>query len=108
MPTAAHADRVLAIAAESPQLDERIDPALPYLWAEIVHAARHERARDLTDLLVRRVPVFRDAADQGLGVAPQAATLAAGELGWDDARRARELTGYRDAVAVSRRWRQEI
>jgi glycerol-3-phosphate dehydrogenase len=101
------ADRVLAIAAESPQLDERIDPALPYLWAEIIHAARHERARALTDLLIRRVPLFRDAADQGLGLAAQAATLAARELGWDDARRARELAGYRDAVAVSRRWRQD-
>src|SRR5450631_74096 len=103
-----HADRVLAIAAESPELDERIDPTLPYLWAEIVHAARYERARDLTDLLGRRVPIFRDAADQGLGVAPQAATLAARELGWDEARRGRELASYRDAVAVSRRWRQEI
>ena len=102
------ADRVLAIAAESPRLDARIDPALPYLWAEIVHAARHERARDLTDLLIRRVPVFRDAADQGLGVAAEAARVAATELGWDDARRERELAGYRDAVAASRRWRQEI
>jgi len=102
------ADRVLAITAESPQLDERIDPALPYLWAEIVHAARHERARDLTDLLVRRVPLFRDAADQGLAAAPQAATVAARELGWDAARREKELAGYRDAVAVSRRWQQEI
>ena len=103
-----HADRVLEIAAESPALDQRIDPALPYLWAEVVHAARHERAHALTDLLVRRVPLFRDAADQGLGVAPQAASLAAGELGWDDARRERELAGYRDAVAVSRRWRRSI
>jgi len=101
------ADRLLAIAAESPQLDERIDPALPYLWAEIIHGARHERARALSDLLIRRVPLFRDAADQGLGVAPQATTLAARELGWDEARRARELDGYRDAVAVSRRWRQD-
>jgi glycerol-3-phosphate dehydrogenase len=99
---------VLEIAAESPPLGQRIDPALPYLWAEIVHAARHERARALTDLLVRRVPLFRDAADQGLGVASQAASVAAGELGWDDARRQRELAGYRDAVAVCRRWRQEI
>jgi len=100
-------DRVVQLAAESPPLDARIDPTLPYLWAEIVHAAPHERARALTDLLVRRVPLFRDAADQGLGVAAQAATLAARELGWGDARREREIAGYRDAVAVSRRWRQD-
>jgi glycerol-3-phosphate dehydrogenase len=103
-----HADRVLEIAAASPPLGQRIDPALPYLWAELVHAARHERAHALTDLLVRRVPIFRDAADQGLGVAPQAASLAAGELGWDDGRREQELAAYRAAVAVSRRWREEL
>jgi glycerol-3-phosphate dehydrogenase len=103
----AGAARVLAIAAESPPLGDRIDPTLPYLWAEVVHAARHERAQELTDILIRRVPIFRDAGDQGLAAAPQATRLAARELGWDDARRDRELAHYRDAVAVSRRWRQE-
>jgi glycerol-3-phosphate dehydrogenase len=102
------AERVLEIAGRSPSLGQRIDRALPYLWAELVHAARHERAHALTDLLVRRVPLFRDAADQGLAVAAQAASLAAVELGWDAARQERELAGYRDAVAVSRQWRQEI
>ncbi len=102
------AGRVLALCAESPALGDRIDPTLPYLWAEVVHALQHEQARDLTDLLVRRIPLFRDAADQGLGAAPRAAALAAGALGWDDARRAREIARYGDAVALSRRWRAEL
>jgi glycerol-3-phosphate dehydrogenase len=104
----ARAGALLALCAESPALGARIDPALPYLWAEVVHAAGHERARALTDVLVRRIPLFRDAADQGLSAAPQAATLAGHELGWNDARRDRELADYREAVAISRRWQREI
>jgi glycerol-3-phosphate dehydrogenase len=101
-------DGVLAIASASPRLADRIDPALPCLWAEVVHAARHERARHLTDILVRRIPIFRDAADQGLRAAPEAAALAGNELGWDEPRRARELADYQEAVALSRRWRAEL
>ncbi len=104
----ARADDVLALAVETPALGERIDPALPYLWAEVVHAVRHEQARDLADVLVRRLPLFRDAADQGLAAAPRAGALAGGALGWDDARRAREIARYGEAVALSRRWRGEI
>ncbi len=81
-----------------------IDPALPYRWAEVVYAARAEQARRLTDVLIRRLPIFRDAADQGLSAAPRAAELVGGELGWSTARRDREVTLYREAVAVSRRW----
>jgi glycerol-3-phosphate dehydrogenase len=101
------ADGVLAIASASPRLGERIDPTLPFLWAEVVHAARHERARHLTDILVRRIPFLRDAADQGLGAAAEAAALAGGELGWDEARREREIASYQEAVALSRRWCSE-
>jgi len=104
----ARAMTLLSVAAESPDLEARIDPGLPYLWAEVVHAARHERAHALTDILTRRVPLFRDATDQGLGAAPQAAALAARELGWTDARVAEELAAYQAAVALSRRWQSEL
>ena len=104
----ARANRLLALIAESPALGERIDPSLPYLWAEVVQAVRHDRARDLGDVLVRRLPLFRDAADQGLTAARRAAALAGRELGWDDARAAREIARYGETVALSRRWRDEI
>ncbi|HXU64901.1 MAG TPA: glycerol-3-phosphate dehydrogenase/oxidase [Polyangia bacterium] len=105
LPGADRRDQVLSLA--TPALAAPIDPALPYLWAEIVYAARAERARRLTDALIRRVPIFRDAADQGLSAAPRAADLMAGELGWSAERRERELSLYREAVAVSRRWSDE-
>jgi glycerol-3-phosphate dehydrogenase len=91
----------------TPEAGQRIDPALPYLWAEVVHAARREHAWRLTDVLIRRVPLFRDAADQGLAAADRAARLVGAALGWSDQRRAEEVAAYREAVAVSRRWRDE-
>jgi glycerol-3-phosphate dehydrogenase len=102
------AAELLALTAGSPALAERIDPGLPYLWAEVVHAARHERAQDLADVLVRRLPLFRDAADQGLAAAGPAAELVGDELGWDAGRRARAVADYQEAVRVSRRWQTEL
>jgi len=102
------ADAVAQLAHSSPELARRIDPALPYLRAEVVHAVRAEHARAVADVLRRRVPLFRDARDQGLGVAEDVATLLAGELGWSPEQRARSLLDYRAAVDRSRRWRAEL
>jgi glycerol-3-phosphate dehydrogenase len=102
------AGRVLGIFGGAPALASRIDPELGYLWAEVVHAARHEHARDLADVLTRRVPIFRDARDQGLAIAARAAELVGAELGWDASRRTFETERYRDEVERSRRWRTEI
>ena len=102
------AGRVLGILGGAPALAARIDPELGYLWAEVVHAARHEHARDLADVLARRVPIFRDARDQGLGVSARAAELIGAELGWDAPRQTVEIQRYREEVERSRRWRTEI
>ena len=75
----------------------------------MLHAARFEQARRLNDVLIRRVPLFRDAADQGLAAADQAARLVGAELGWSPQRRDAEVAAYRDAVARCRAcWRDEI
>jgi len=42
-------------------LGSRIDPELPYIWAEVRHAARNELVADIEDVLRRRIPLFRDA-----------------------------------------------
>ncbi|HEY4186349.1 MAG TPA: glycerol-3-phosphate dehydrogenase/oxidase [Polyangia bacterium] len=91
--------------APQPALDSRLDPELPYLWAEVLFAARHEWVEEVEDVLCRRVPVFRDARDQGLAVAAQVAALLAPVLGWTAARQAQSLDRYRRRVAQSRAWR---
>jgi len=85
----------------------RIDPELPYLWAEVLHAARSERVLEVDDVLTRRIPLFRDARDQGLSAAPLAADLVAARLGWTKPRRDQSLARYQARVAASRAWRQD-
>ena len=101
------AELVAGLAAASSELARRIDPELPYLWAEVVHAVRAEHARTIADVLRRRVPLYRDARDQGLAAAEGVATILAAELMWPAARRAPALLDYRNAVERSRRWREE-
>ena len=48
------ADAVLQIAARDPQLGQPLHPALPYIGAEAVWAARQEMARTVEDVLARR------------------------------------------------------
>jgi glycerol-3-phosphate dehydrogenase len=93
-----------AISADR-SLGERLDPELPYLWAEIDFAARHDLARTVDDVLSRRVPLLLVSRDQGLGVCERVAARLAGALGWDAAMTARMLDEYRGEVALSRRWR---
>ena len=87
--------RISALVDERRELGSRIAADLPYLWAEVVLAVREEHAREVADVFCRRVPLFRDGLDQGLGAAEQAADLIARELGWDATRQARLLAAYR-------------
>ena len=101
------AGRILAESADQPSLRSRIDPELPFLWAEVPYATRHEHAREVEDVLRRRIPIFRQARDQGLGAADRAAELMADILGWSAARQAQSVAAYRDAVALTRRWQTD-
>ena len=101
----ARAPLLAARIAEAPALGERIDPELPYVWAEIEFAARHDLARTVEDVLARRVPLLLVSRDQGLGICDRAADVLAAELGWSAAQRIRMLDEYRAEVALSRRWR---
>jgi glycerol-3-phosphate dehydrogenase len=84
----------------------RIDPDLPYLWAEVLHAARHELVTEVEDVLRRRFPLFRDARDQGLGVATRAAAVIGDVLGWSEERRSQSAAAYAESVATSLAWRR--
>jgi glycerol-3-phosphate dehydrogenase len=101
------AELLVGLVAGAPDLARRIDPELPYVWAEVVHAVRVEHARDIEDVLRRRVSVYRDGRDQGLSAADGVATILAAELAWPAQRRAEALAAYRGAVQRSRRWRDE-
>jgi glycerol-3-phosphate dehydrogenase len=89
-----------------PALLERIDPELPYVWAEVPHAVEAELARTLEDVLVRRIPLCLRSRDQGLGVAARVAAVVGGALGWVPAEVERQLDRYRAYLERTRQFRR--
>ena len=85
-------------------LGERLDPELPYVWAEIDFAAKHDLARTVEDVLARRVPLLLTSRDQGLGVCERVASRLAAVHGWDMTVIGQMLDEYKAEVALSRRW----
>ncbi len=84
-----HASRaVLDLCETSPQLAEPIVPGHPDLMAEVVIAARHEQARSVADVLLRRTRLGLVAASElrdGVRVRAVAEVLGA-VLGWSPSR----------------------
>jgi glycerol-3-phosphate dehydrogenase len=91
--------------AADPGLGERLQPDLPYVWAEIEFAVTDDRATTVDDVLSRRVPLLLVGRDQGLDVATAVAERVAGIRGWSPETRESELARYRRTVADSRRFR---
>lgn len=78
----------------STRLRERIAPEYDAICAELVHGVRHEHARTLADLLVRRTHVAFETSDHGLECAPRVAELVGPEFGWDAEHTAGALRTY--------------
>jgi len=97
----------LAIAiGNDASLGERMQPDLPYVWAEVEFAVNHDMARTVDDVLSRRVPLLLVGLDQGLDIAEQVADRVGALLGWSSETRAQEIARYRRTVADSRRFRK--
>ncbi len=97
---AAAVRRMLPASGSPSELSYAVRPAPgdgPLSAERLHHAARHEHAETLVDLLFRRVPVGWQP-DMGLDEARRAAGIVAGVLGWDAARIGREVAAYRQFV----------
>ena len=96
------AREVLAESEGDLPLRGRIVPDLPDLLAELPFSARHEQATTLADALLRRTRLgLLDAPRLTAADSPEAraAAVAMGTaLGWDDARVAAELIGWREVA----------
>ncbi|HEY1282113.1 MAG TPA: glycerol-3-phosphate dehydrogenase/oxidase [Acidimicrobiales bacterium] len=93
---------VEALLDTDPALRAPLVPGLPYLAAEAVHAARHEMATTLDDVLARRTRARLLARDASIAAAPAVAALLAPELGWDEATEAAQVRAYVDAASEER------
>jgi glycerol-3-phosphate dehydrogenase len=93
---------VLSLVAQDSSLGDALSPSAPYLFAEVVHAARAEGAVTLDDVLSRRLRLSIRARDAGLPAAPRAAQLLATQTGRDAAWAAAQVAAYTDTVRRER------
>lgn len=93
----AHGDEwreVWRLAERDSALAERVDPARPYLVAELRYAVEQELAGTLGDLLIRRMPLAFETKDHGRGAARRIALVVGRWLGWDDERVRAAVAAY--------------
>ena len=69
---------------EQPELGERLDDRMEFTKAEVVWAARNEMARNIDDVLARRVRALYMDARAAIDMAPEVARILADELGKDE------------------------
>jgi glycerol-3-phosphate dehydrogenase len=85
---------VWSLGKDRLELCHRIAKGCDAIRAEIVHAIRHEHARTLSDLLIRRTHVAFETIDHGVGAARDILRIAAGEFGWTGAESESALSAY--------------
>lgn len=93
----AYGDRwrmVWGLAEREPLLGDRLDPALPYIAAEVLWAAVAEGAWTVADVLVRRMPIAYERKDAGRALAAQVAALLGRVHGWNNAAIAEATAAY--------------
>ncbi len=89
---------ILEIVAADESMAERLIPDLPYIKAEILHAASHEGALSVEDVLLRRTRISFEASDSGLSVADKVADLIGTVLNWSAADRKDSIQSYERVV----------
>jgi glycerol-3-phosphate dehydrogenase len=86
---------VWELARTIPGGRERLAPGLPYMVGEVVYGARHEMARSLGDLLIRRVPLAFETPDRGTSSVDMVFAALSGEPRWREVDRGTLLAAYR-------------
>lgn len=86
------------LAAADPALSRPLIPGLPVRAADVMHACREEQCLTLADFMMLRSHLAVLDRGHGLGCVEEVAGLMAGELGWSDEERARQIAAYRAAV----------
>ncbi|MEM9488750.1 MAG: glycerol-3-phosphate dehydrogenase [Myxococcota bacterium] len=85
----------------------RMQPDLPYVWAEVEFAVTHDLARTVDDVMSRRLPLLLVASDMGLDIVDRVADMMAERLGWTAETRGEYIEQYRQIAEASRRFRND-
>jgi glycerol-3-phosphate dehydrogenase len=89
---------ILEIITENPDMAQRLIPNLPYIKAEILHAASHEGALSVEDVLLRRTRISFEASDSGLSAADTVAEIIGEILGWKSADRKDSVQSFAKVI----------
>lgn len=92
--------QVLRHLGEEPEWRQTVSPGSPVLRAEVIHAIREEMAQKLTDVVQRRTELGAAGLPDDASL-HSCADLMGAELGWDQARKERELRELRMQYAVT-------
>jgi glycerol-3-phosphate dehydrogenase len=84
LPGADSAKAIARLQAERPALAAPLVEGLPYTGAHLVYGVKHEMARTLSDLLIRRCHLAFETRDHGVGVASAAGEIVAPILEWSE------------------------
>ena len=91
-------EEILELIAGDSSLAERIIPELPYLKAEILHAATHEGALSVEDVLLRRTRISFEAVDGGADAAKEVAKIIGEPLGWGAKERNASVSEFLEVI----------
>lgn len=89
---------IIEIISENPKMSERIIPDLPYIKAEILHAASHEGALSVEDVLLRRTRISFEASDSGLSASNEVAEIIGTVLNWSAADRRGSVQSFAQLI----------
>ena len=83
----------------------RLVSGFPFVYSEVEYGIQNESAVTPADVLIRRIPVFYEAPDQGLECLDKVVDHMAASLGWTLDQKEKHTEDYRALVESSRRWR---
>jgi len=99
---------ILNLVDRDRALGDPIVPGRPEIWAQVAHAVEREMALRIQDVLVRRLHLFYEYAEQATALVTPVAQRMKKLLGWDEVREAEELVDYFRLVERARMFRTEL
>lgn len=87
-------ENIHKLVQNDPRLGEKLHPKLRFIKAEVVWAVREEMARNIEDVLARRVRALFLNAQASIEMSETVSRLMADELGWDESRITKEVDKY--------------
>jgi glycerol-3-phosphate dehydrogenase len=99
---------ILNLVDRDRALGEPIVLGRPEIWAEVAHAVEREMALRIQDVLLRRLHLFYEYAEQATVLVTPVAQRMKKLLGWDEVREAEELVDYFRLVERARMFRTEL